>query len=244
MEHIKIKVYYKSKYFSTFTFHNKTFNQSLPLLAGILPKNKNYYIFSNYEQALIKNCKKDSKNRTFKTIEYQKELKQIFDKWIKPDKSNSPVNYLNINYQVYSGLNASNLKENIEKTIKYYFDNLTIGIFISIRNRKINQFIHLTNLDFRNDWGIELDVKKYSEDKREDTGRTFEEFELDTSKWTANNCLLGATFPRLYSERRMHFIKEMINLTCQKHPVPDCDFMFNRRDVPTMTNDGSHPYED
>jgi hypothetical protein len=131
----------------------------------------------------------------------------------------------------------------VVRTLRYYFEALAIGIYVRVRQGRVVEYRHLTNLRFRNDWGIDLDVREYKRRKQR-VARYAERFDFDTARWTANNCLLGSLLPRAYSERRMHHFRDMLEETAASHRLPDCDFMLNRRDFPTMTNDGTHPYLD
>ena len=129
-----------------------------------------------------------------------------------------------------------------DNSLRYYFDQLAVGIYGTVRSGEV-RLVHLTNLRFRQDWRISVDVAKYRREKKKAV-RYSEKFDNDKRSWTANNCLLGSTLPRYYSERRMHYLSDMLGRATKQHAIPDRDFMIGRRDFPTLGISGGFPYTD
>ena len=191
---------------------NKILKKNIKVKSGTMKINENTFFINPKD---IDQCQTLSKKFTFPVIETKKEFNEF-------------VNQID--------------SETTKRTLRYFFESLAIGIYVQIENNKIQTFMHLTNIKFENDWDIKLDVKKYKERKQKQTKRYFEKFDYNTKTWTANNCLLGSTLPHTYSERRMHHYYDMLTELLKVHKIPDCEFMMNRRDFPTVHQDGSHPY--
>ena len=130
-----------------------------------------------------------------------------------------------------------------KRTIQYYYKYLAIGVYVQIKDNKLYQFVHIINNKFHNDWGLQVDVKKYFNNKKKYI-KYFEKYDNNVNNWTANNCLVGSTLPRYYTDRRLYHIKFLLNNLCKNNKVSDCEFMFNRRDFPTIHKDYKHPYLD
>ena len=178
----------------------------------------------------------------FPIIKTKKELNNFIEQYKINNENKNIKEYKSNNTKLHSNIykNQINLYNTVINSLNYFFDFLTICIFVSIRNGKIKDYKHLTNINFENDWDLLINVKKYK-NKKTNIYKRFEKFEYNTKKWTANNCLLGSTLPRTYSERRMFHFYDMLEEAC-KNETYTCDFIMNRRDFPMLQKNGEHPY--
>ena len=160
----------------------------------------------------------------------------------------------NDSYKIYKGY-TKNKKESVIQTIRTIFNKLAVACYVQIRNNKITKFVHLTNLEFRNNWEKSGDIivennysnirKKLLEKTNMSKDRLKYElnFEEDSSKWTANGCLIGTwKNPTYHGFKRLFVYYNLIKLALENTSNINCDFIMNRRDFPIIKSDNSHPY--
>lgn len=153
------------------------------------------------------------------------------------------------NYAIYNGLGT----QDIINTFNYMFYHIRIGIFVHIKDGKLEQFLPFHNTKYENNWTPEMitfsnetgtgtvSMDKYYADKKKKY-RNNADVENDTKKWSANNCLLGTWSETEIGNMGWFELREMIHETCKKHSVNDCVFFVNRRDHPVLTPNGMEPY--
>ena len=193
------------------------------------------------------------------TIETRKELDNFLEKLSKEDFNyqQSDESWIKSNQKIYQNY-TKNKKETVINTIKTIFNKLAVGCYVQIRNNKIMKYVHLTNLEFRNNWvkngNIVLDkdyiikrtnlLKKMNLSER----RLRDElnYEDDDTKWTANGCLIGTwKNPSYKGFKRLYIYHDLISKALEKlkPKMINCDFIINRRDFPFVKSDNSHPYD-
>jgi DNA-directed RNA polymerase II subunit RPB2 len=153
------------------------------------------------------------------------------------------------NYAIYNGLGT----QDIINTFNYMFYHIRIGIFVHIKDGKLEQFLPFHNTQYENNWTSEMltfanesgtgtvSMDKYYADKKKKY-RHNADVENNTKKWSANNCLLGTWSETEIGNMGWFELREMIHETCKKHRVNDCVFFVNRRDHPVLTPNGMEPY--
>jgi len=153
------------------------------------------------------------------------------------------------NYAIYKGLNT----QDIINTFNYLFYHIRIGIFVHIKDGKLEQFLPFHNTQYENNWDTikvtfsndsgtgTVSMKKYYADKKKKY-RNNTEVEPNIKKWSANNCLLGTWSENEIGNMGWFELREMIHETCKKHSVNDCVFFVNRRDHPVLTPNAMEPY--
>ena len=136
-------------------------------------------------------------------------------------------------------------------TFNYIFTKLKKGIYISIRNSKLDVFLPFSNIGYINDWSEVLKesneklVKKIANSKFNIT---------DPSLWYANNCILR-TDNLKYKYKNFiqegdktivplkYFLLGFCDYLQENDKKIDVDFFFNPRDFPILKKDYLEPYE-
>lgn len=121
----------------------------------------------------------------------------------------------------------------VKNTLMYMFNKFKSGLFIEIKENKIERFVPFFNLLFKNNWSHLIDPSKILQDGR---------VEKDISKWTAFGCCikthnLNDTDDTYYSE-----LKDMLETTLKNYKIKDMRFFMNRKDFPIITKNGTEPY--
>lgn len=156
---------------------------------------------------------------------------------------------LDIYWKKYRNLNT----QSVDNTFNYLFFKFKKGVFVSIKNNKLEVFLPFNNHTFINEWSerIKQDPTKY---------RTVVDFLIYTSalkgykiqpkdicenisKWYANNCLLRYEEPPAESDSDMCNFKDMLETLCSQRIVPDIEFFLNKRDFPLLKKNDTEPYE-
>ncbi len=129
-------------------------------------------------------------------------------------------------------------KEDLEKTLKFIFDNYREVLYIRIRNNEIKRAYHLHNHDFKNNWSKYIQFPDHMKPydfmtKRSKNLKTYRENLLPEDKWVANGCITKIegsdedgnpiSYVKEFYEMILHTIKTFKN-------VPDCDLLINRKD--------------
>ena len=135
-------------------------------------------------------------------------------------------------------------------TFYYMFYKIKKGVFISIRNGKIQLYLPFTNKHFKNEWGHLIKAppgKQVSDIIKQcalNEGRKWNPKRLnnDFSKWWANNCLLRYEYPPMDTDRNIDTVEKYFTMLCEKEDVPDIDFFVNKRDFPILKRNGTEPY--
>lgn len=174
-------------------------------------------------------------------VEESKLFSNVFKKdEIKTENTDSKI-YNNLEYK------------DIFNTFKYMFNKFKKGIFVSIRNGKLNTFLPFSKQNFTNEWGKNIEIDKTKYKKLSDfmilssslSGYKITEKNInyDTEKWYANNFLLRSEYPVKESDTGIETLKNMFTQLCETRDVPDIDLFINRRDFPLLKKDLTEPYE-
>ena len=156
-------------------------------------------------------------------------------------ESNKPKE---LKHDIYQQLN----RQSIIDTFNYMFYHIRMGIFVYIKNNKLQYFIPFQNLNYKNNWTSHIQFKKnmsfddYYKEKEKYLRRKDDGLEKDTSKWSSNNCLMGNWTDNDVGDMGWYEIRDMISQSCANHDVNDCIFFINRRDHPVLTPNGMEPY--
>lgn len=139
-------------------------------------------------------------------------------------------------------------KEDLKNTLLFLYQRYKTFIFITIRNNKVSGYYFYNNLHFKNDWGKYLktengeNVLDFIKDKVKKTRDNINKEDLDIENWYSNNCVLETknwfNVEDLKKQTYINQIIEMLNKTIEIYKnVPDCDFIYNRRDFPLIRKD-------
>lgn len=138
-------------------------------------------------------------------------------------------------------------KINIIQTFRYIFYKFKKGIFIHIKNNKVQSFLPLSNANFINEWANRIDVdydifRKVSQlENRPYNERNINKF---IQHWFCNNSLLRYEYPINESDTNVSIIKNFFEELCDLRKIPDISFFVNKRDFPLLTKNSTEPYYD
>jgi len=205
-------------------------------------------------------CKKNIKyasheiKTVYPTIFYEKELQKLqineYNSTELKVKSQEVVDE-KLNSEVYKYF----YKDTIESTLHYLFYKISNGIYIEIKDNKVNKFLPFNNLNFRNDWHNIIKLK----DKYSSTKDYFNEKNkiyplknqnkysvYDKAEWAATDCLIfterGRGTPYINDTYWVQ-LKNLLEETCKNRKVPDIVFFLNKKDLPFLKDNRTHPFE-
>jgi hypothetical protein len=132
---------------------------------------------------------------------------------------------------------------------KYYFHCLKKGIFVKIRNNKLEVFLPFSKSNFTNSWGEKIEMTDSEilgvyESSQTRMNRRFNPHRINRNKnqWIGNNFLIRNEFPQIEGDSNVSCLKHMLETLCESRKVPDTEFFLNRRDFPLLRQDFRHPY--
>lgn len=152
----------------------------------------------------------------------------------------------------------------VENTFKYIFHKFKKGIFVRIRNNRLECFIPFSKALFVNEWSdrIAVDPKYGGRNDFERMHNFFkahhtltntinkknyrfrvEAVNLDPAYWFANNALLRYENPINEKDTNCLHLRSMFTTLCAERVVPDVSFFVNRRDYPILTKNGTEAYD-
>ncbi len=176
--------------------------------------------------------------------------KIYINKKIKSRKTNKKE-YIDINERLkdikYQNLN----NDSCINTIKYVFYKIRSGIFVYIKNNKLEAFIPFANKYFVNNWS--RNIKLYSETKEPNLKgfintkkkylKQYKKYIPETKKWWVNAYIINnELFENVWGQHSLKEYYDMILETLNKHTVNDCVFIINKRDHPLLHADLLEPY--
>ena len=137
-------------------------------------------------------------------------------------------------------------------TFKYIFEKLKKGIYVSIRNNKLDVFLPFSNVKYINNWS---EILKKSNSKLVKKIKNKSYNLPDPKRWYANNCIF-TTYNLKYKYKKSiqegdktivplkYFLIGYIQyLEDNDIKIDDVDFFFNPRDFPILKHDYKEPYE-
>lgn len=145
--------------------------------------------------------------------------------------------------------------ESIQNTYEYIYYNFKKGIFVVIKNNKLQVFLPFTNANYFNKYYKTLFFNNYEKTKLET--EPYEKISKmlrdkhnkmlrgdvlpDRRKWGLNGC--WANYEDYEGELSVAKIYSALKMTLECKKVGDCAFFVNYRDFPIFNKDGSHPFE-
>lgn len=186
------------------------------------------------------------------------DIDQFKTKVLSHSASNKKVNNTNnkkLNACYRFNFNVSNLFQNIDETtytqtFKYIYHKFRKGIFIRIRNNKVELFLPFMKKNYKNEWAhrISFDKKQFktlqsmADKSHIDAG--FKSYKIKhIDYWYANNFLVRY---ENFTKETFNNVKEcfeMFSQLCKVHNIPDIDFFINKRDFPLLTRSRHEPYD-
>ena len=173
--------------------------------------------------------------------------------------------FFNLEQPMYS------MKE-IYRTFSYISNHLKKGIYIAIRNNKLDVYLPFSKYNYTNDFynmlfiddvdktilqklhnaEFKLKDKSLIEHYEEKSIRYFKskinEYNLhriipNRRKWYANNCLFRNRSPEYEGDINIALLYHFFKILLKKKKIPDVEFFLNCRDFPILRKDYKHPYD-
>lgn len=170
--------------------------------------------------------------------------------------------------ELYKGFNF----ESVKNTFNYIFNHLKKGVFVLIKDNKLDVFLPFSNSRFRNSDEIlkqlyineedKKDLKNFVDSKDSNERKmlwnklaktVIEKLQpkfkgrLNTNRqlWNAqNNCLIKANVENLEGERSLNVYKDFLEQLCEYEKVPDSVFFINKKDFAVLKKNLSNPFDD
>lgn len=136
-------------------------------------------------------------------------------------------------------------------TFRYMFHKLKKGIFVKIKNNKLDVFLPFSKKNFSNEWSNHIkinpkykDFQSFVEYIHKMEGRKFYPRSVNkfTDTWFSNNCLLRYEFPCSEGDTNVSNMSDMLKELCANRELPDMEFFLNRRDFPVIKRNNTEPY--
>jgi len=145
--------------------------------------------------------------------------------------------------------------ESVSNTFNYIFNKLKKGLFIKIKNNKLDVFLPFSKVNFTNEWGRLMkqppnfatmtDFLIYCSSL---SGYIVKPENINTnpSQWYANNSLIRYESPLGENDNDLSNFKDMLETLCSQREIPDIEFFLNKRDFPLLKRytSPSEPYEE
>ena len=139
------------------------------------------------------------------------------------------MNILPLQWEKYKDIDRYAVKN----TFRYMFNKFKKGVYVSIRDNKVETFLPFDNANYRNEWYHLIDVNSIKRSHK---------INRYVNKWYANDYLVRNEFPPSFNDTNISEIKDLFEEVCKHHQVPNLDFFVNKRDFPVMTKDSTEPY--
>lgn len=140
-------------------------------------------------------------------------------------------------------ISITNEKDNnVLYTFKYIFFYLKKGIYVSIKNGKIEHYLPFSNINYKNSFNLPKDLYKLEINYNKNIL-----IEKNPDKWYANNCFFRNTIDKktkLFDEgdKSVAVFLILIQKLCKYKKIKDCKFFINPRDFPILHKHGLNPY--
>ena len=150
---------------------------------------------------------------------------------------------------IYNGYNLNTTYN----TFLYLFDKLKKGIYVSIKDNKLDIFLPFSNIGYKNNWS---DVLEKINPKLMGWLKSRNYNVKDPSHWYANNCILNTNKYKFSSDRKDYIVEGdktevpfkyfltyfLENIKKNGKKLDDVDFFFSPRDFPVFRKNNLEPY--
>ncbi len=189
--------------------------------------------------------------------------RDIIDRFVMRKRGGSSAKHLDersrkhlfaeINSKLNDRLYQNLTKDSMVSTLKYVYWETRAGVFVSVRNQKVEAFLPFANARYQNDWsqgltflGVKPDskrpVKDYMDHKRKLLSHS-RKMVMDPRKWWANHHFLNVdSRPDVWGQHSLQEYFDMISEALKHHHVGDVMFVINKRDHPILRKDLRKPY--
>lgn len=142
--------------------------------------------------------------------------------------------------------------QSVMNTFLYLFEKFKKGVFVKIKDNKLDVFLPFSKINYENEWGNRMQHPQQFENmtsflqyasKLQGYDVKSNHINSYANKWYANNCLIRTEFPIGENDRCVANLKDMLETLCNERTVPDIELFFNRRDFPLLKKNNTEPYE-
>ena len=152
-----------------------------------------------------------------------------------------------ISWEKYRNINA----KCVMNTFRYMFNKFKKGIFVKIKNNKLNVFLPFSKKGFINEWGnlIKIDPRfgdmhNFVKYINKLAGKNYKvSVNRYTDNWYANNCLVRSEYPVNEGDTNIPNMSAMFKELCANRRIPDIEFFVNRRDFPVIKRNSTEAYD-
>lgn len=125
--------------------------------------------------------------------------------------------------------------KDVIKTFKFIYNKYKKGIFVVIKNNKLDVFLPFDNRNFINDYSKYIDTTNYRDlvDKVSYKKQNIKPF----INWYSNNGIFRYEYNKKEIDKTSIIFKNMFEELCKDREIPDCYFFINRRDFPWLRKD-------
>lgn len=117
-----------------------------------------------------------------------------------------------------------------EHTLRYLFFHMRCGIYVRLRQQRVETFLPFANPHYENDWAWEALPRDLHSP-------------LAPRHWWANGRVLCNQPQRqLWGLHFVSAMREMLEALCATYCIPDLELAMNKRDFPQLRLDGGEPY--
>lgn len=137
-------------------------------------------------------------------------------------------------------------RKDVTNTFNYIFHKFKKGIYIKIRNNRLETFLPFSNAHFVNEYADKLSVpdgdiisflKKTSKYPLK-----LQRVNNQRDTWFANNCLVRHEYPITENDTNIPAIKDMFSELLRKRNIGNVDLFINKRDNPILAEGKYEPY--
>jgi hypothetical protein len=153
-----------------------------------------------------------------------------------------------INYKMQSSVYELINTSTVINTFNYLFQKFSTGIYVQIKDGKINSFHPFINTNLVNDWSSLINLpekykslEEYFLDKQKVLGGKIK-FVKNKDLWGVSNCLLQTEKMTSINDSHWSEIYNMLEMTCMNHTIDDVDFFINIKAFPVLKNNFTEPF--
>lgn len=128
--------------------------------------------------------------------------------------------------------------DEIMNTFYYLYHKFKKGIFVSIKDGKVNTFLPFSKKNYVNEWHHNLEFRNI----KNVMNKQHKRYDWDSSHWYANNFIIRNEYPMKENDNGLPQLLNMLNHTCHDKQIHDCYFFINKRDFPLLTKNRTEPY--
>lgn len=177
---------------------------------------------------------------------------------LKSNNKNFTSPKINLEKNIFNNhsFHFSNMYANIDSldvlnTFRYIFHKFKKGIYVRIKNNKVDVFLPFSKANFNNEWSHKIKIHNsyknmsnfisyiYSLENRKFDSKYINDY---PQMWYANNYLLRYEYPILENDTNIAILKNMLDELCESRQIPDVEFFINKRDFPILKHDNTEPY--